>query len=384
MQPLTEEYNAFAPLLVVGLPGVPGYNAFFYLRKLFPGRVVGLVPPNALELMAYADSPLSKLVVADPEKPEELARLFSEFEFKTVVDASGWCALKPCELDPALGRRLNVDVGLNVLRAAKAAGARLIRLSTDLVFDGRPYFRDGRLRLGNYREDCPVSPVSMYGKLMAESERRTLEEYPCAAILRIALPMGPSLRGYAGAIDWIESRFRKGRPATLYFDEVRSNLYVQDLNQVMRHFVSNGAKGIYHVGGPLNLSLFQIAQVVNKLGNYPEALLMGCLRAAAGPMPPRAGDVTMHTGKLLALLRKNAPGAPVASVSIRPWPFDPAHVPTDPDWHRRREGDFPARAIARELFGVGGTEAWDHPQTLLIPSLGVVHIPVALAEIPES
>lgn len=373
-QPLTEEYSAFSPLLVVGLPGVPGYNAFFYLRKLFPGVVVGLVPPNAPELMAYSNSPDSTLVIADPEKPEELTRLFDEFRFKTVVDASGWCALKPCELDPALGRRLNVDVGLNVLREAKRVGARLIRLSTDLVFDGRPYFRDGRLQIGGYREDNPTSPVSMYGKLMAESEQRTLEEYPGAAILRIALPMGPSMRGYAGAIDWIESRFRKGRPATLYFDEVRSNLYVQDLNQVIRNFLINGACGIFHVGGPLNLSLFQIAQVINKLGNYPEELLMGCLRAAAGPMPPRAGDVTMHTGKLAELM---------GPAAIRPWPFDPAHVPTDPDWHRRREGAFPEGAIARELFGAGGLEAWDHPQRLLMPALGIVRIPVALAGIPR-
>ena len=36
--------------------------------------------------------------------------------------------------------------------------------------------------------------------------------------------------GHAGAIDWIQSRFKKGRPATLYFDEVRTPTYTDCLN----------------------------------------------------------------------------------------------------------------------------------------------------------
>src|SRR5690606_21719500 len=145
----------------------------------------------------------------------------------------------------------------------------------------------------------------------------------------IALPMGPSLNGHAGAIDWIESRFRKNKPATLYFDEVRSNLYVQDLNRVLTHFLGNGAAGLFHVGGPRDLSLYQIAQTINRLGNYPPELLMGCPRADAGPVPPRAGHVGMDTGKLTALLPAG---------TIRPWPRHPLHAPTDDLlWHARRE-----------------------------------------------
>jgi dTDP-4-dehydrorhamnose reductase len=345
------------PLLVVGLPGIPGYNSFFFFKKLFPGQVTGIVPPNALDqFMAKVGEETQGLITLDPEKLEELEILFSGTPFRTVIDASGWCALKPCELDPALGRRLNIDIGMNIARLAKKAGARLIRLSTDLVFDGLPYTRDGEIQEGDYLEDWPVSPLTMYGKFMAESESLILAEYPDAAIMRIALPMGPSPNGHAGAIDWIESRFRKGRPATLYFDEVRSNLYVQDLNRVMEQFIQNDAHGIYHVGGPRPLSLFQIAQVINKLGNYPPDLLMGCLRAATGPMPPRAGNVTMNTDKLVSLLGTD---------SVRPWPLRPSQVPSGLEWHRDRAAAFPATEVATALFGYGWPESKDHPQALL-------------------
>ena len=156
--------------------------------------------------------------------------------------------------------------------------------------------------------------------------------------------------------------FRKAKPATLYFDEVRNNLYVQDLAKVIAHFLGNGERGIWHVGGPRPLSLYRIAQAINTLGNYPPELLMGCPRAAAGPMPPRAGDVTMDTSKLTALLPQG---------TIRPWPAQEAHVPTDRDWHTRREAPYPAGAIARHLYGDGNPEsdAWDHPINL-VPGCG--------------
>ncbi len=349
------EYNAATPILVLGLPGVPGFNAFFYLRELYPGQTFGLAPPQSAELAAPGDSFGPGLVWADPEKPEEVAALFDRHSFRTVVDASGWCALKPCELDPALGRRLNVGIGAVAMLEAKRRGARLIRLSTDLVFDGIPYQRDGETVSGGYRESDPVSPVTVYGKLMVEAEDLIMAEYPQAAILRIALPMGPSLNGHAGAVDWIESRFRKGKPATLYFDEVRSNLYVQDMSRVIAAFCGNAERGIWHVGGPLPLSLYNIAQILNRLGNYPPELLMGCLRAAAGPLPPRAGNVGMDTSRLRSLLGEDA---------VRPWPVDAGMVPNDREWHARRPEPYPAGSVERHLYGRGWPEAWDHPVKL--------------------
>lgn len=357
----TNEYTAGLPILVLGLPGVPGFNAFFHLRALFPGSVIGMAPPNAPQLTAPGAPFGPGIVAADPEKPEDLAELFRLHAFRTVIDASGWCALKSCELDPVMARKLNVDIGRKAMEAARRHGARLIRLSTDLVFDGVARPSVGGETLGGYREGDPVSPVTVYGKLMAEAEALIAEGYPEAAILRIALPMGPSLNGHAGAIDWIESRFRKNRPATLYYDEVRSNLYVQDINAVLVHFLSNGERGLFHVGGPRTLSLYQIAQTINRLGNYPPELLMGCLRAAAGPMPPRAGHVGMDTGKLTALL---PPG------TMRPWPRDDGFAPDgDLLWHARREAPFPPGSIARFLYGDGWPDAWDHPLRL-IPGCG--------------
>ena len=54
---------------------------------------------------------------------------------------------------------------------------------------------------------------------------------------------------------------------------------------------------------------------------------MGCPRRAAGPLPPRAGNVTMDSGKLIAALGANP---------FRPWPVGEDLFPTDRRWHFTR------------------------------------------------
>jgi dTDP-4-dehydrorhamnose reductase len=155
--------------------------------------------------------------------------------------------------------------------------------------------------------------------------------------------MGPSFNRHAGAIDWIQARFRAHRPATLYFDEVRSCTYCDDLNGVFEKFLSSRATGVYHCGGPLPMTLYRIAQVINRVGDYRAELLKGCPRIEAGPMPPRAGDVSMNSGKLLAELG----GQP-----FQPWPLGVDLAPTHRGWHfERPDGERRSlEEIARRLY----------------------------------
>src|SRR5262249_52404581 len=159
------------------------------------------------------------------------------------------CALKSCELDPTMAQQLNVESAAVIVQSALQHGSRLVHLSSDLVFSG--------MGAGNYREGDPVDPVTIYGKTMGEGGRLVHDGKADAAILRISLPMGPSFNRHGGAIDWIQSRFRHGRPATLYFDEVRSCTYCDDLNRVFEHFLAGSAAGLFHLGGPRAISLYQ-------------------------------------------------------------------------------------------------------------------------------
>jgi dTDP-4-dehydrorhamnose reductase len=306
------------PLLITGLPGVPGYNAFDYFRARYPGQVIGIRQQDNWRMNGEG------IIPCDAEDPRQMALLFDKYQFRSVLDCAGNCALRACELCPDIAWRINVEGLRNFLATIGDSDVRLVHLSCDLVFSGE--------RPGDYREDDPTDPVTVYGKTMAAAEQLLLEKNPAACTLRISLPMGVSFNGHAGAIDWIQSRFRKSKPATLYFDEIRTPTYTDCLNVLYETMLGNDLAGIFHAGGPRRLTLYQIAQVINRVGGYAPEHVMGCLRHQAGPIPPRAGNVSMDSSKLTSGLGHNP---------IDPWPLSEDLVPTHHDWHHERPGDQP-------------------------------------------
>jgi dTDP-4-dehydrorhamnose reductase len=301
------------PLLITGIAGVAGYQALAYFHARYPGQVVGIRQRESTYLIAPG------AVACNAEDRRGLADLFDRYQFASVLNCAGNCALKPCELDPALAWRINVEGIQNLLARTAGRNMRLVHLSIDLVFSGR--------RRGGYREDDPTDPVTVYGRTMVAAERLMREADPAACILRISLPMGTSPSGHAGAIDWIASRFKRSLPATLYFDEIRTPTYTDCLNELFAMLLANDLAGIYHAGGPRRLSLYEIAQIINRAGGYDPDCLMTSPRLRAGPIPPRAGDVTLDSSKLACALGYEP---------FDPWPLDEALVPTDRQWHRRR------------------------------------------------
>ncbi|HEX4148442.1 MAG TPA: dTDP-4-dehydrorhamnose reductase, partial [Pirellulales bacterium] len=117
------------------------------------------------------------------------------------------------------------------------------------------------------------------------------------------------------------------RPATLYFDEVRTPTYTDCLNELCETMLCNRLAGLFHAGGPRRLSLYQIAQIINRVGGYNPERLMGCPRAQAGPIPPRAGDVSLDSSKLSRALGYQP---------FHAWPFDECWMPTHAGWHSER------------------------------------------------
>jgi dTDP-4-dehydrorhamnose reductase len=304
------------PLLITGVAGVAGYNALEYFHARYPGQVIGIRQRDNWRLQG------DHIVPCNAEDPVALAKLFDQYQFRSVLDCAGNCALRACELDPALAWRINVEGVRNLLDVIQNRGVRLVHLSIDLVFSG-----DG---VGGHVEEDPTDPVTVYGKTMVASERLIQAAMPEACTLRISLPMGVSFNGHAGAIDWIQSRFKKGRPATLYYDEIRTPHYTDCLNELCESVLAGDLAGLYHAGGPRPLTLYNIAQVINRVGGYPPECLMGCMRVEAGPIPPRAGNVSMDCSKLVAALGYEP---------FDPWPLDEAFVPTHPEWHYERDGE---------------------------------------------
>lgn len=319
------------PILILGLNGVPGFALFRHFNKLYGSVTVsGNAPSKASNAPGVIGiRPIKHPCVfgdnvygIDAEETERLGELFERFHFGTVIDASGNCALKACECDPARSRLLNYSQGVDAATFASRYNATLIRISADMVFSGDEKTKPNR----PYVETDPKDPIHNYGKHQAEAEDAITAIKPDAVILRVPLPMDYAPGGCAGAIDWITYRFRPGRPATLFTDEYRNPLSGPDLCRTVQYILEHKfPAGIYNCGGPRRVSLYNVGQIVNAVGGYPAELLHGVPRIEGGPMPPRVGDISIDSSKLYKLL---PPGF------IKPWPVSDKLVPDSFDWHK--------------------------------------------------
>jgi dTDP-4-dehydrorhamnose reductase len=146
----------------------------------------------------------------------------------------------------------NVDGSANVADAAARAGARLVHISTDLVFAGdagRPY-----------REDDAAEPVIDYGRAKAAAERVVAVADPGAVLVRTSLIYGgEALSGHERRIlDVVDGR----ADLAFFTDELRCPVRVGDLADALLVLARRPAAGPLHLAGADGVSRHEFACLV--------------------------------------------------------------------------------------------------------------------------
>ncbi len=219
----------------------------------------------------------------------EIARHFKPTH---VLHAAGVCDLDACEARPDWARGLNQG-GAREMMKLFGTDAYIMFLSTDLVFSGNQPPSRG------YAEHHTPDPISVVGKTFLAAEQEiTKSLHHC--ILRLALPVGASLTGNKGAVDFIEDRFKRHLPMTLFHDEIRSCVTCDDLTEMVLHLLAREATGYFHLGGQKGVSLYELGERIIEKGNYPAALLKRLSRHQEIAGPPRIGNVHLNTDKAAA------------------------------------------------------------------------------------
>src|ERR1700730_8835088 len=99
-----------------------------------------------------------------------------------IILTAAYTDVDGCESNRDLAFAVNRDGAVIVAKAAKAAGARLLFLSSDYVFDGT--------KTTPYETGDARNPQSVYGRSKAEAEIRLLELLPNCCIVRTSWLFG--------------------------------------------------------------------------------------------------------------------------------------------------------------------------------------------------
>jgi dTDP-4-dehydrorhamnose reductase len=157
----------------------------------------------------------------------------------------------------------------NVADAARRRGARLIHLSTDLVFDGEH---------PPYTEDDDPRPVSEYGRAKLEAEAFAAD----GLVVRTSL-----LYGKPGPQEALAAR----DDVVFHEDEIRCPAHVDDLAAALLELAALDVTGVLHVAGPDAVSRLELAR------------LLGARNPKGAPTPPgRARNVALDSTRSRVLL----------------------------------------------------------------------------------
>lgn len=141
-----------------------------------------------------------------------------------------------CEREPDETWQVNVNATLALARDLVDAGARLIYLSSNLVFDGSQPFPE---------HDAPVNPQTEYGRQKAAVEQELLRSGAAAAIVRLSKVVGERMP----LIERWKADLAAGKTIHPFHDLACSPVPVEFVAAVLTAIGTRGLTGVIQVSG---------------------------------------------------------------------------------------------------------------------------------------
>jgi dTDP-4-dehydrorhamnose reductase len=201
-------------------------------------------------------------------------------------------------LNPGQGEdfeAVNVTGTANIARAAASRGARLIHISTDIVFDGKR---------GDYTEDDAPAAVTHYGLTKAQAEKAVTDSEADAVIIRTSLIYGwrPTI---ARAAQWMIDTVERGETLELWSDELRCPIWVETLAAAIVELAGLDYTGFLHIGGEQVVSRYDFGVALLRFHGLDTS---NVLPATSPPEAVRPLDCTMDCARARSLLTTPLPG----------------------------------------------------------------------------
>jgi dTDP-4-dehydrorhamnose reductase len=221
---------------------------------------------------------------ADIRDAQRVREVLQETNPEWIVLAAAYTDVDGCESNQDRAFAVNRDGAVNVAKAAKQVGARLVFLSSDYVFDGK--------KTTPYEAEDARNPQSVYGRTKAEAEIKLLELLPDCCIVRTSWLFGIGGKCFPDTI----LKLAASRPALDVVNDQRgSPTYAADLARAIVQLCRRNAGGIVHVTNAGNCTWFEFAQEIVSSAGLATAVRPVSSQQMARPAPRPAYSVLSPT-----------------------------------------------------------------------------------------
>lgn len=249
---------------------------------------------------------------------EAVSQAFRIIRPNVVIHTAAVARLDEARAYPDHARAVNAIASGFLAELAFECNARLVHVSSDLVFDGEK---------GDYREEDHPRPLSVYGETKLAGERFVLT-IPRTIVARLSLLFGPSITGTPNFFDQQLTALREGSPIPLFRDEWRSPLSFATAARALFAIGQSEFTGLVHVGGPERMTRLEMGLRLAQALRLNAKTFRAVDRTSVPSPEPRPRDVSLHSGNWRRLFpqvpRPNFEDALLElGLPVRPAPIGP-------------------------------------------------------------
>lgn len=233
------------------------------------------------QLEGCAELSVPDSAVLDISNRDSVWRAVEAFRPDYIINAAAYTAVDKAENDAERAFAVNRDGARHLAEAAEAAGAVMLHISTDYVFDGAGG--------APYDEAAPTAPQNIYGASKLAGEQAVLAACRRAVVMRTSWVFG------ANGQNFVKTMLRLGRERDslgIVADQYGAPTAAADIAAalitiVRRHTPEQLAEraGIYHYCGSPYASWFEFAETI-----FAEAAAQGVLAKIPAVKPIATAD----------------------------------------------------------------------------------------------
>ena len=300
--------------LLVGATGILGSNLFMMSSKAkwtptYLGPIVR--HPKAVEL--------------DLINRDAVVDLVEAVRPKVIVHVAGLTKPDDCESNPNLSYRVNVEGSAHLIAAAKMVNARLIFLSSDLVFDGR--------KDSPYTEEDAVNPQTVYGQHKVIVEGMLQRELTDYLVIRTGVMYGWTPSFLSSIAEWVIESLARGEPVEMFADQYRNMTFVGDMVSFIDVILDSDVTGIVHLASPDCVSRAEFARELARAFGYDLTLIREVSSAILDRAASVPARVALDISKAVKFLGESPQGLRGGVAALRRQ-YDAGYPQRFSQWYR--------------------------------------------------
>ena len=212
----------------------------------------GMAGTDLREALALRDEPVVALTKSDLDITDSrcVAQCVDDARPDVIVNCAAYTKVDQAESDESIANAINGSAVELLAQAANDAGALLVQLSTDFVFDGS--------KRTPYEINDATRPLSAYGrsKLLGELAATHAEKHVIVRTSWLFGTHGPNF------VEAIRRQLRLGNPLRVVNDQRGRPTYTPHLAEAILRIVANDARGIVHYADEDECTWYDFARAI--------------------------------------------------------------------------------------------------------------------------